>query len=128
SVCCVPVGGRRGALGVLAVGSRRESAFGAADIEVLRQLSTYIGIAIENAQAHEDVTRLKNQLAEEKLYLEEEIRVDHNFREIVGSSPALKRVLQQIETVARTDSTVLLLGETGTGKELVARAVHELSL
>src|SRR4030095_3660268 len=91
-------------------------------------LSTFVGIAIENAQAHEEVTRLKNQLAEEKLYLEEEIRVDHNFRAIVGSSPVLKRVLQQIETVARTDSTVLLLGETGTGKELVARAVHELSL
>jgi len=128
SVCCVPLGGRRGSLGVLVVGSRRESAFSGSDVEVLRQLSTFVGIAIENAQTHEEVTRLKNQLAEEKLYLEEEIRVDHNFRDIVGSSPALKRVLQEIETVARTDSTVLLLGETGTGKELLARAVHELSV
>ena len=127
TVCCVPLGGRRGALGVLKVGSRREHAFTPDDIEILRQLSIYIGIAVENAQSYDEVAKLKNQLAQEKLYLEEEIRVEHNFHDVIGSSPALRRVLQEIQTVAPTESTVLLLGETGTGKELLARAIHELS-
>jgi formate hydrogenlyase transcriptional activator len=70
---------------------------------------------------------LRDQLAVEKLYLEEEIRVDHNFGDFIGESPSIQRVLQQIQTVAPTEATVLLLGETGTGKELLARALHELS-
>jgi formate hydrogenlyase transcriptional activator len=127
TLCGVPLDGRHGALGVLGVGSRTDHAFSEADLQVLKQLSTYVAIAVENAQTYEEVQQLKNQLAEEKLYLEEEIRVDHNFADIIGSSPALKRVLKQIETVAPTESTVLLLGETGTGKELLARALHERS-
>jgi formate hydrogenlyase transcriptional activator len=127
TVCCVPLVGRRGPLGVLEVGSRHDEAFNPNDIEIMRQLSTYIGIAVENALTYEEVTRLKNHLAEEKLYLEEEIRVAHDFRDVVGASPALRRVLQAVETVAPTESTVLILGETGTGKELFARAIHELS-
>jgi formate hydrogenlyase transcriptional activator len=127
TICCVPLGGRRGPLGVLKVGSRRDHAFGADDIELLRQLSTYVGIAVENAITYDEVTRLKNQLAEEKLYLEEEIRVNHNFEDIVGQSQTLRRVLQEVETVAPTESGVLILGETGTGKELLARAIHDLS-
>ena len=90
-------------------------------------MATFVAIAIENARNHEEVLVLKNQLAEEKLYLEEEIRGDHDFGDIIGSSPALRRVLRQIRTVAATDSTVLLLGETGTGKGWVARLLHALS-
>jgi formate hydrogenlyase transcriptional activator len=127
AICCVPLGGRRGPLGALMVGGRRGAACSPDEIEVLRQLATYVGIAIENAQTYEEVTKLKNQLTQEKLYLEEEIQVDHNFRDIVGGSQMLRRVLQDIETVAPTESTVLITGETGTGKGLLARAIHELS-
>src|SRR6202008_1438963 len=86
-----------------------------------------IAIAIENALAYRQISELKDKLAQEKLYLEEEIRSDSNFENIVGNSPALKHVLQLVETVAPNDSTVLLLGETGTGKELIARAIHDRS-
>jgi formate hydrogenlyase transcriptional activator len=82
---------------------------------------------VENALAYQEIAELKNKLAEEKLYLEEEIRTEHNFEEIIGESATLKSVLSQVETVAPTDSTVLIQGETGTGKELVARAIHNLS-
>ena len=75
----------------------------------------------------EQIAELKDKLSTEKLYLEEEIRTEHNFEEIVGESSALRRVLKQVETVAPTDSTVLIQGETGTGKELIARAIHNLS-
>jgi formate hydrogenlyase transcriptional activator len=84
-------------------------------------------IAIENAQAVREIERLKNKLAEEKLYLEDEIRTERNFGEVIGDSPAFRKALRQVETVAPTDATVLILGETGTGKELIARSVHELS-
>jgi formate hydrogenlyase transcriptional activator len=127
TLCCAPLRGRRHALGVISIGSRRDEAYGAEHVALLRQLSTYIAIAIENAHNHEQITLLKNQLVEEKLYLEEEIRDDHDFTDMIGSSPALRRVLQQIRTVAPTESTVLLLGETGTGKELIARSLHDLS-
>ena len=86
-----------------------------------------IAIALENALAFREIDELKNQLAKEKLYLEDEIRTEYNFEEIIGESKALKRILSQVETVAPTDSTVLILGETGTGKELIARAIHNLS-
>ena len=86
-----------------------------------------VAIAVENALAFHEIEALKNKLEEEKLYLEEEIRTEYNFEEIIGNSPAFKRVLQKVETVATTDSTVLIFGETGTGKELIARAIHNLS-
>jgi formate hydrogenlyase transcriptional activator len=102
-------------------------AFTPDEFELLKQISAQLAIAVENAPAHEEVTGIQNQLAEEKQYLDAEIRLEHDFTEIVGDSVALKHVLQAVETVAPTDSTVLLRGETGTGKELVARALHNLS-
>jgi formate hydrogenlyase transcriptional activator len=91
------------------------------------QIAGQIAIAVENALAVAEIAELKNKLAEEKLYLEDEIRTEFNFEEIVGESAALRGILQQVETVAGTDSTVLILGETGTGKELIARAIHNMS-
>ena len=114
-------------LGALDLGSRDEDAFRPEEVELLGQVANQIAIAVENAQAYREITELKERLAKEKLYLEEEIRTEHNFEEIVGESDSLRRVLKQIETVAPTDSTVLIRGETGTGKELIARALHELS-
>src|SRR5205807_1907502 len=86
-----------------------------------------VAVAIENAMAFGEIGRLKDKLAEERLYLESEIRNEQSFEHIIGDSPALRRTLQQVEIVAPTDSTVLLLGETGTGKELLARAIHDRS-
>jgi len=77
--------------------------------------------------AYRKIAELKDQLAEEKLYLQDEIRSDQNFGEIIGDSPAFRNVLSQVSTVAPTGATVLILGETGTGKELIARAIHDLS-
>jgi formate hydrogenlyase transcriptional activator len=127
SVCCVPLITRTNVLGTLNVGSTRPSAFSPPDVDFLTQVAGQAAIAIENATAYQEIEQLKNQLAEEKLYLQDEIRTERNFGEIVGESPAFKRVLEQVETVAPTDATVLILGETGTGKELIARALHDLS-
>jgi formate hydrogenlyase transcriptional activator len=127
SVCCVPLVTRRSQLGVLSLASRAADAFSADAAVLLGQLSSQIAIAVENARAYGEIAVIKEQLAEEKDYLLDEVRLAHDFREIIGQSAALKRVLQTIATVAPTDSTVLLLGETGTGKELLARALHNLS-
>jgi formate hydrogenlyase transcriptional activator len=128
SACTVPLISRDRALGILGVASLREHAFDEEAAELLGQIAKQIAIAVENALAFREIETLKNRLEEEKLYLEEEIQTEYDFEEIIGSSVALKRVLQQVETVARTDSTVLIYGETGTGKELIARAIHNLSL
>ena len=128
SVAHVPIIGRNGIAGVFSLGSRRENAFCANDIPFLSQIGRQIAIAIENARAFGEVSELKEKLTQEKLYLEDEIRSELKFEEIVGRSEALRRVLEQIETVAPTDSTVLIYGETGSGKELIARAVHNLSV
>ncbi len=98
-----------------------------ADLEFLGLIAGQVAIAVENAIAYGEIAELKDQLAQEKVYLEDEIRSELNFEEIVGESAALRSVLQQVETVAPTDSTVLIYGETGTGKELIARAIHDLS-
>jgi formate hydrogenlyase transcriptional activator len=127
SLAHVPLTGRGGIVGVLSLGSWRESAFSGDDLTFLGQIARQVAIAIENAWAFGEVSELKNKLAQEKLYLEDEIRSELKFEEIVGKSEALRRVLQEVETVAPTDSTVLIYGETGTGKELIARAVHNLS-
>jgi formate hydrogenlyase transcriptional activator len=127
SACIVPLNSSNRARGTHSLASLREGAFTQEDVDLLALVANQVAIAVENALAYQEIAELKNKLAEEKLYLEEEIRTDHNFEEIVGESTALKRVLSQAETVAPTDSTVLILGETGTGKELVARAIHNLS-
>ena len=90
-------------------------------------IGNQVAIAVENALAYREIAELKDRLSQEKVYLEDEIRSELNFEEIVGRSPALRNVLQEIDTVAPTDSTVLIYGETGTGKELIARAIHDLS-
>jgi formate hydrogenlyase transcriptional activator len=127
SVCYLPLTSRNRVLGVLGVGSVRENAFSPDDVTFLTQFARQVAIAVDNAVAYGQISGLKDQLAQEKLYLEDEIRSELNFEEIVGKSEALRRVLTQVETVAPTDSTVLIYGETGTGKELIARAVHNLS-
>ena len=114
-------------LGTLSLSSLRPGAFDQEDVDLLMRVANQVAIAIENALAYREIAELKNKLADEKLYLEEEIRTEYTFEEIVGESPALKRVLSQVETVATTDSSVLVLGETGTGKEVIARAIHDLS-
>jgi formate hydrogenlyase transcriptional activator len=127
SQCVIPLVNRGQAVGVLAIARTTNKPFTQDDIGFLSEASGQIAIAIENSLAYRELSELKERLAQENLYLEQEIRGDMDFAQIVGSSPALKQVLQLVETVAPTDSTVLLLGETGTGKELVARAVHEHS-
>jgi formate hydrogenlyase transcriptional activator len=127
SGCIVPLITANRTLGTLSLSSLRPSAFTQEDVDLLMRVANQVAIAIENALAYREIAELKNKLADEKLYLEEEIRTEYTFEEIVGESPALKRVLSQVETVAPTDSSVLMLGETGTGKEVIARAIHDLS-
>ena len=127
SLCCTPLISRGAALGTLNLGSRQESFFTPGDLQFYSQVAGQIAIALDNALSYQRIEELNAQLAEEKVYLEDEIRTDNRFEEIVGQSRALKAVLKQVETVAPTDSTVLIFGETGSGKELVARAIHDLS-
>ncbi|MGB7923348.1 MAG: sigma 54-interacting transcriptional regulator [Pyrinomonadaceae bacterium] len=127
SGCGFPLIAHGRPLGTLAVASMTEETFPDADIELLSHIADQIAIAVENALQFRELKEFKNKLAAEKLYLEEEIKTEHNFAEIIGESPALKHVLKEVETVAPTDSVVLIQGETGTGKELIARAIHDLS-
>ncbi len=127
SACLFPLINRGRALGILSMARTTEVPFTSYDVEFLTQAAGQIAIAIENALAYHEISELKDKLAQEKLYLEEEIRGEMNFENIVGNSPTLRRVLELVETVAQNDSTVLLLGETGTGKELIARAIHDAS-
>jgi hypothetical protein len=123
--CLIPLVSRGRTVGVLRVARKLEGSFTSEDVDFLSEASGQIAIAIENCLAYGEIVELKEKLAQEKLYLEDEIRSDMNFEQIVGNSPALKRLLQLVETLAPNDSTVLLLGEMGTGKELIARAIHE---
>jgi len=127
SFCDVPLISRGRTLGVLAVARREENAFDREETAFLSQVAQQVAIAVENALAYGEIADLKDKLAQEKLYLEDEIRGEMDFEGIVGQSSALRYVLNLVETVAPSDSTVLLLGETGTGKELIARAIHERS-
>ena len=127
SLCEMPLIGRHRSLGVLALASREENAFDPQDMTFLSQVAQQVAIGVDNALAYGEIADLKDKLAQEKLYLEDEIRGEMDFEGIVGQSSALRHVLNLVETVAPSDSTVLLLGETGTGKELIARAIHERS-
>jgi formate hydrogenlyase transcriptional activator len=127
SLCCVPLLRPQGPLGVLVLGSTRPNAFQQEDLSLLNQVAAQLGIALENSRAAAEIELLKQRLNEERKYLEEEGRTQGEFGEIIGESPALKKVLEQVATVADSDATVLILGETGTGKELIAHAIHRMS-
>jgi formate hydrogenlyase transcriptional activator len=127
SFCSIPLQSHDRILGTLNIGRLCEDAFTRDEVELLSQVAQQIAIAVENGLAYREIAELKEKLNEEKLYLEDEIRTEHNFEEIVGDSAPLKHVLTQVEIVSPTDSTVLIQGETGTGKELIARAIHNLS-
>jgi formate hydrogenlyase transcriptional activator len=124
SGCDLPLIGRNGVLGVLSALKRSERAFEKEDVEFLEQVSRQVAIAVENALDYETAVKDRDKEAKQRRYLEEEIRAE--FGKIVGESPALKTALSLVSVVAPTDSSVLILGETGTGKELVARAIHKL--
>ncbi len=127
SFCFLPLISRNRPIGVLVLGRLRDDAFSQADISFLSQVANQIALAVENALVYREIRELKEQLSKEKLYLEDEIRTEMNFAQIIGNSTSLRKVLKRVETVAPTDSTVLIYGETGTGKELIARGIHDLS-
>jgi formate hydrogenlyase transcriptional activator len=127
STCYLPLTTARCRAGVLAFGSKQIGAFDAADVGFLQQVANQVAVAVENALTFAEIEAFKNKLHREKVYLEEETRTALHLREMVGESHALQEVLKKIDTVAATDATVLVLGETGTGKELVARALHDRS-
>src|SRR5262249_13413 len=123
SFYCFPLTSGERIKGTLAVGSRKDNAFSQFQLDVLQQVAPQVAVAVDNYRSFGEIASLKDRLTKEKVYLEQEIRDALNFEEIVGQSPALMSVLDQVKTVAPSDATVLLLGETGTGKELVARAI-----
>jgi formate hydrogenlyase transcriptional activator len=127
SAIWVPLVHRERTLGAMAVASRIENAFSQNDADMLTQVAGQVSMAVNNALAFKQISELRDRLAQEKQYLEDEINLEHRFDDIVGESTGLRNVLRQIETVAPTDATVLIQGETGTGKELLARAIHRLS-
>jgi formate hydrogenlyase transcriptional activator len=127
SLCCVPLITSRQTLGTLNIARAEVDAFDARDIELISNASAQIAVAVENALIFTSMADREERLVGEKEYLEDEVRLHGEFGEIVGSSPALRRMLKAVKTVSPTEASVLLLGETGTGKELVARAVHALS-
>jgi formate hydrogenlyase transcriptional activator len=127
TICLLPLIRCRNVLGVLCLVRMQKNAFTDQDIDFLSQIASQVAIAIDNAFAYRRITELSDKLTQEKLYLEDEIRNELNFEEIIGNSDVLRQVLRQVEAVAPTNSTVLIQGETGSGKELIARAVHNLS-
>jgi formate hydrogenlyase transcriptional activator len=127
SLCYLPLTTARRRLGLLVFACKQTGAYDTADVDFLQQVANQVAVAVENALVFDEIEALKERLHQEKVYLEEEVRTEHHLGEIVGESAVLRRVLKQVEAVAPTNSTVLILGETGTGKELIARALHDLS-
>jgi formate hydrogenlyase transcriptional activator len=127
TVCVLPLLSRDRALGILVLGRRADNPYTRQEIEFLVRVCSQMAIAVDNSLSYRRISELTDKLAQEKLYLEDEIRTDANFEEMIGKSTALRRVLNRVETVAPTESTSLIYGETGTGKELIARAIHNLS-
>jgi formate hydrogenlyase transcriptional activator len=127
SICSVPLITRDRPFGTLALTRMTDEGWTSHDVEFLVQVANQVAIAVENSLAYRELSDIKERLATEKLYLEDEIRLDNNNGNMVGQGAAFQSVLKSIQIVAPTDSTVLILGETGVGKELVARAIHELS-
>jgi formate hydrogenlyase transcriptional activator len=123
----LPLAGHNRIVGTLGLARAQPNPYSQDELDFLTGISTQIALVLENALARQEISRLKDKLDQEKLYLEEEIRSEMNFDQIVGDSPPLRQVLELVQTVAPSDSTVLLLGETGTGKELIARAIHDHS-
>jgi formate hydrogenlyase transcriptional activator len=126
-LCCIPLSSTKGVLGALNVGCTKEQSVDAGDLNLLTQIARQLAVSIDNARSYQEVKELKNKLKEEKVYLENEIKSELNFEEIVGEDPQILNILNQVKIVAPTDATVLIMGETGTGKELIARAVHRMS-
>jgi formate hydrogenlyase transcriptional activator len=127
TLCMLPLLRGSRVLGVLSLVRTDKNAFTESDLEFFSQVAGQIAIAIDNAFAYRQITELKDKLAQEKIYFEDELSSEMNFQEIIGNSAVLRSVLRQVEAVAPTGSTVLIYGETGTGKELIARAVHNFS-
>jgi formate hydrogenlyase transcriptional activator len=127
TVCILPLVSRGRVLGTFGVVKYQDAAFSGDDFKFLSQIGNQIAIAVENACAFGQIRELRDQLSKEKLYFEDEIRTEMNFAQIIGNSAPLRKVLKRVETVAPTDSTVLIYGETGTGKELIARGIHDMS-
>ena len=127
SYCVAPLIIRGKSIGTLNVASRTRNQYSEPDLEFLQEVASQVALAVENMQSYQEIAALETRLKKENVYLQEEIRTEHNFEEIVGNSPALLAVLRKVEQVAPTDSTVLICGETGTGKELIARAIHNRS-
>ena len=125
--CVLPLASRHRILGTLGLRRRDDTMYTDDEVNFLIQVANQIAVAVENALAYGEIRSLKDKLAEERVYLRDEVRTERNFEEVVGKSTVLRRVLRNVETVAPTDSTVLIYGETGTGKELIARAIHNLS-
>jgi len=127
SFCALPLTTAHRRIGAMGFGSKTYGTYSGSDPAFLSLVARQVSVAVDSTLAHEENRRYQQQLAEERLYLTEEIRSEHNFEEIIGDSATLHGVLEQTKTVAPTDSTVLILGETGTGKELIARAIHDIS-
>jgi formate hydrogenlyase transcriptional activator len=127
SLCCFPLTAAKGTFGTVNMGWKRGSLPPADEVDFLKHFASRIACVLDSVGAYREIARLSDKLRREKLSLESEVRSTQNFAEVIGESPALKHVLAQVETVAPSDATVLILGETGTGKELIARAIHRLS-
>jgi len=127
SMCVVPLALQGECIGLLSLVSQQKNRYSDEDAMFLQEVANQVALAIQNMRSYEEIDSLKARLEKENVYLREELHTEHNFEEIVGNSPALLKVLHTVDQVAPTDSTVLIYGETGTGKELVARAIHSRS-